>query len=83
MCTQTVSLVAAVLEQRGIATAAIALLRDVAVTVRPPRALAVPFPHGSPLDRPHDPARQHRVLDALLDLLDSPGPAPVLRDFAA
>jgi hypothetical protein len=81
MCTQTVSLVAAALERRGIATAAIALLRDVAERVRPPRALAVPFRHGYPLDQPHDPARQHRVLAALLRLFQASGPGPVLHDY--
>jgi hypothetical protein len=81
MCTQTVSLVAAALEQRGIATAAVALLRDVAERVRPPRALAVPFRHGYPLDQPHDPARQHRVMAALLRLLEMPGPGPLLHDY--
>lgn len=82
MCSQTVGLVAAELERQGIATVAIQLLREIAERVHPPRALWVPFPHGYPLDRPHDPERQHRVIAAALRLLETPaaGP-PVLEDF--
>ena len=70
MCNQAVGLVAAELERRGIASVAIQLLREVALRVRPPRALFVPFPHGYPLGSPEDPARQHAVLDAALRLLE-------------
>lgn len=82
MCSQTVSLVGAELERQGIATVALQLLREVAERVRPPRALWVPFPHGYPLERPHDAARQHRVIEAALRLLEAPaaGP-PVLEDY--
>lgn len=83
MCNQAVSLAAAEIERSGIATVAIVLLRDIAERVRPPRALAVPFPHGFPLDRPNDPARQHRVLDAASALLEEPASqGPLLRDYA-
>jgi hypothetical protein len=82
MCNQTVGLVAAELERQGIATVALQLLREVAQRVRPPRALFVPFRHGYPLDRPDDPARQHAVLGAALDLLeDSTVQPPVLHDY--
>ncbi len=61
---------------------AIQLLRRVAERVRPPRALFVPFRHGYPLDRPAEPYRQCRVVDAALRLLETPGLAPpVLVDF--
>ncbi len=82
MCNQTVGLVAAELERRGISTVALQLLRDVALRVRPPRALFVPFRHGYPLDRPGDPTRQHAVLEAALRLLeDATLRPPVLADF--
>ncbi len=82
MCNQTVGLVAAELERRGIATVALQLLRSVAQRVRPPRALFVPFPHGYPLDQPGDAARQHRVLEAALRLLeDVTLQPPVLVDY--
>jgi hypothetical protein len=82
MCNQAVSLVAAELERRGIATVAIQLLRKVAEKVRPPRALFVPFRHGFPLDVPLDPARQHAVIEAALRVLEiSDLRPPVLVDY--
>ena len=82
MCNQAVGLVAAELERQGIATVALQLLREVAVAVRPPRALLLPFRHGYPLDAPGDAARQHAVLEAALALLedDSLGP-PAMVEF--
>lgn len=75
-------LVAAELERQGIATVSIQLLRSVAEHVRPPRSLFVPFPHGYPLDAPGEAARQHKVIEAALRLLEQPdAPAPVLVDF--
>jgi hypothetical protein len=65
-----VSLVAAELERRGIATVTIQLLRLAAERVRPPRALLVPFRHGYPLDSPHEPAKQRAVLEAALAMLE-------------
>jgi hypothetical protein len=83
MCSQTVGLAAAELERQGISTVAIQLLREIAVKVRPPRALFVPFPHGYPLDRPNDPARQHAVLEAALRMIENPSlRAPALADYA-
>jgi len=83
MCNQAVSLVAAELERRGIATVAIQLLREVAEKVRPPRALMVPFRHGNPLGLPDDPAGQHAVIEAALRLLEAPDLAPpVLAEFS-
>jgi len=79
-----VSLVAAELERRGIATVAIQLLREVALRVRPPRALFVPFPHGYPLGRPGDAAGQRRVIESALRLVETPSLIPpVLVDFDA
>jgi len=69
MCNQTVSLVAAALEQQGISTVAIQLLRMATEKVRPPRALVVPFRHGYPLDSPNDPETQRAVIRAALNLL--------------
>jgi hypothetical protein len=61
--------VAAELERRRIATVAIQLLEEIAVRVRPPRSLLVPFPLGYPLGRPGDPAIQREVLEAALAML--------------
>ena len=77
------SLVAAELERRGIATVVINLLRVVAERVRPPRALFVPFRHGYPLGRPNDPQQQHTVIEAALRLLEDEALAPpALVDYA-
>ena len=82
MCNQTVSLVAAELERRGISTVVIQLLREAAVRLRPPRALFVPFRHGYPLDAPNDPQRQHAVVEAALKLLEDRAlTPPALADF--
>lgn len=80
MCNQTVSLIAAEIERRGIATVSVMLLREVAEKVRPPRALVVPFAHGFPLGRPHDAEEQKNVIRAALALLDRE--APLIADYA-
>ena len=83
MCNQTVSLVAAELERRGIATVTIQLLREVAKRVTAPRALFVPFRHGYPLDTPGEPGRQLAVIQAALGLLERELDAPpMLVDYA-
>ena len=77
------SLVAAELERRGIATVVINLLRVAAERVRPPRALFVPYRHGYPLGRPNDPERQLMVIEAALRLLEDESlAAPALVDYA-
>jgi hypothetical protein len=81
MCNQTVCLIAAEIERRGIATACVILLREVAEKIRPPRALAVPYEHGYPLAAPNDPHKQREVMLAALRLLGHAGPAPVIADF--
>jgi hypothetical protein len=68
------------LEQDGIATAGISLIRLHTEKIRPPRALWVPFQLGRPLGVPRDAAFQTRVLRALLGMLDSPS-GLVLRDY--
>ena len=82
MCNQTVSLIAAEIERRGITTVCIVLLREVAEKVRPPRALFVPFRHGYPLDRPNDPERQTAVIENALALTKPGDEAPILKNFA-
>jgi hypothetical protein len=76
MCNQTVSLIAAELERRGIATVALQLLREAVEKVCPPRALFVPFRHGFPLDSPNEPPRQHAVIEAALRLLENTSLSP-------
>jgi D-proline reductase (dithiol) PrdB len=82
MCNQASCLLAAEIERQGTPTVTIALWREIAVRVRPPRALAVPFRFGHPFDRPNDPLRQGAVLDAALALFEHPGDTgPLLVDY--
>ncbi len=73
-------MLARALEAEGIATTSISMVREHTEKLKPPRALFVPFPFGHALGRADDPALQHRVLRAALDLLAEPA-GPVLRDF--
>ena len=75
------SLVAAEIERAGIPTVCQIYLRDAAETLRPPRALWVPFPHGYALGAPNDSALQLDVIRQTLALLGEAGPGPVLREY--
>ncbi|MBI2851541.1 MAG: hypothetical protein HYX84_00335 [Chloroflexi bacterium] len=68
------------LEEEGLATTQIALVRPHTEKIKPPRALWVPFELGRPLGAPNDPAFQRKVLMAALKLLERPA-GPVLEDF--
>jgi hypothetical protein len=77
-----VCLIATRLERHGIATVVIQSLRQVTEKIRPPRALAVPFRHGYPLDAPNDPARQHAVIEAALKMLEDQSlQPPAIQDY--
>ena len=68
------------LEDEGIATASISLVREHSEVMQPPRALWVPFMLGRPLGAPNEPTFQRDVLLAVLRLFEEPS-GPVLRDF--
>ena len=69
------------LEEEGIATVSISLIREHSAALAPPRALWVPFMLGRPLGVPNDASFQTRVLLAALRLLERPT-GPLLEDFA-
>ena len=69
------------LEEEGIATVAIALIRKQAENTRPPRALWVPFELGRPIGPPSDVAFQKQVILAALSLLDARPQASLIVDF--
>ncbi len=69
------------LEEEGIPTTQISLVREHTVAMNPPRALWVPFILGRPLGAPNDAAFQRRVLLAVLGLLEAQS-GPVLQDYA-
>ena len=69
------------LEEEGIATVAIALIRPQAENTKPPRALWVPFELGRPFGPPSDAAFQKRVILAALGMLvEGGGPVRII-DF--
>jgi hypothetical protein len=69
------------LEEEGLATVAIGLIRPQTEKTRPPRALWVPFELGRPFGPPSDPAFQRRVLVAALRLLERQDGPVLLEDF--
>ena len=73
-------MLARVFEEAGITTVTLALLKEHAERVKPPRALFVPFPFGYSLGRANDPEFQHRVISAAFDLLKS-NTVPALAEF--
>jgi len=66
------------LEEEGIATVAVVLIRPQAENTKPPRALWVPFELGRPFGPPNDAAFQKRVILAALGMLVEDG-GPVRR----
>lgn len=68
------------MEEQGIPTASISLVRPHTETIKPPRALWVPFELGRPLGIPDDTAFQKSVLLSLLKLFEATE-GPVLEDF--
>ncbi len=68
------------LEEEGLPTTHISLIREHTEIIKPPRALWVSFEMGRPLGVPNDPAFQMRVLKSALKLLEAPA-GPVIEDF--
>jgi hypothetical protein len=69
------------IEEEGIATVAISLIRPQTENTKPPRALWVPFELGRPFGPPNDPAFQKRVVLAALRLLESDNGPVLIEDF--
>ena len=69
------------LEEEGIASVAISLIRPQTENTEPPRALWVPFELGRPFGPPGDAAFQKRVLLAALRLLERAGGPVLIEDF--
>jgi len=68
------------LEDEGVASVSISLVREHSAAMRPPRALWVPFELGRPLGPPRDAVFQNEVLLTALRLLEALS-GPVLADF--
>ena len=69
------------LEEEGIATVAVVLIRPQAENTKPPRALWVPFELGRPFGPPNEPDFQKRVLLAALNMLVEDGGPVRIVDF--
>jgi hypothetical protein len=68
------------IEEAGVPTTGISLLRPHTEKMKPPRALWVAFEFGRPMGPPDNASLQRRVLLAALNLLEAPG-GPLLEDF--
>jgi hypothetical protein len=68
------------IEEAGVPTTGISLVRPHTEIIKPPRALWVSFELGRPLGPPDNPDFQKKVLLALLKLLEAPE-GPVLEDY--
>jgi hypothetical protein len=75
VCHQTLSLVARMLEQDGIATVVMGCAKDIVEHVGVPRFLFSDFPLGNAAGHPNDRASQDATLDLALRVLES-APAP-------
>ena len=80
-CSRTVCGISYYLESEGIQTTGIALFREIAQSMKPPRILWVSFPLGRPLGKPGDAAFQTEVIVHTLALLDATE-GPVLQDYS-
>lgn len=80
MCNQSVGLIQRIIEQQGITTVSISLLREITKKICPPRALFVPYPLGYPLGAPDDTILQMRIIQAAFALLTR-NDIPVLETF--
>ena len=80
MCNQSVGLIQRAIENAGITTVSISLLREITEKIQPPRALFVPYPLGYPLGEANNPVLQLRIMRAAFALL-SRTDVPVLETF--
>ncbi len=69
------------LEEEGLATVAISLIRPQTENTKPPRALWVPFELGRPFGPPSDAEFQRRVVLAALRLLEREDGPVLIEDF--
>ncbi len=69
------------LEEEGVATVAISLIRPQTENTRPPRALWVPFELGRPFGPPGDAAFQRRVVHSALRMLERDNGPVIIEDF--
>jgi hypothetical protein len=76
-----VSALAHFFEDEGLSTVVIALVREHAQVMKPPRALWVPYELGRPFGEPKNAELQRHILKTALSLLDSTDATPILYDL--
>lgn len=69
------------LEEEGLATTIVSLVRLHSETIEPPRTLFVPFELGRPLGQPNNHVLQREVLEQALRLLESDNGPSLISDF--
>jgi hypothetical protein len=74
--------IARVLEERGLSTVALSLVREHSVRIKAPRTVWVPFPFGISVGHRNDVREQRAVLDLAFSTLTA-SEGPVLLDFVA
>ena len=75
------SVLAHYLEEEGLATTIVSLVRLHSETIEPPRSLFVSFELGRPLGQPNNHVLQREVLEQALGLLESDNGASLISDF--
>ena len=80
MCQQSAGLAARAIEEAGIPTVMLTLVKEVAELVLAPRALYVRHPFGSPMGRAGEAEKQLQVLQRALALLASAEQGGVMVD---
>jgi len=76
MCNQSVGLIQREVEEAGISTIGISLVRSISDKIKPPRTVFLPWPFGHPLGEPFNVAQQRKVLMAAfyaLSTIKNPG----------
>tara|TARA_R110000868_G_scaffold404811_1_gene683390 strand:- start:37117 stop:37851 length:735 start_codon:yes stop_codon:yes gene_type:complete len=76
-----VSVLAHYLEEEGLATTVVSLVRLHSEIIRPPRSLFVPFELGRPVGPPNNNVLQRHVLEQALGLLESDDGPSLISDF--
>jgi hypothetical protein len=76
-----VSVLAYYLEEEGLATTILSLIRLHSEKISPPRTLFVPFELGRPMGPPNNHALQREVLEQALGMLESDDGPSLIQDF--
>lgn len=78
---QTAGIVARVVEEAGIPTVVVAVVRDITINICPPRTLFVNFPTGSNFGKPGDNQTQRQILTSALELAVSADQGGTVQDL--